>query len=187
MSEAAEKPAANPHHKWYIVHAYSNFEKKVKESILEQAKQHGLEGNFSEVLVPTEEVVEVRRGSKIQTERKFFPGYVLVKMDLTDEVYHLIKNTPKVTGFLGTDKKPMPISDAEADRILHQVQEGIERPKPAVSFEVGEQVRVSDGPFASFNGVVEEVDEGRSRVKVAVSIFGRATPVELEFGQVEKL
>ena len=139
------------------------------------------------MLVPKEKVTEARRGRKVETERKFFPGYVLVKMDLTDEVYHIIKNTPKVTGFVGTDKKPMPISDAEADRILHQVQEGIERPKPAVSFEVGEQVRVSDGPFASFNGVVEEVDEGRSRVKVAVSIFGRATPVELEFGQVEKL
>ncbi len=137
--------------------------------------------------MPKEKVTEARRGRKVETERKFFPGYVLVKMDLTDEVYHLIKNTPKVTGFLGSDKKPMPISDAEADRILHQVQEGIERPKPAVSFEVGEQVRVSDGPFASFNGTVEEVDEGRSRVKVAVSIFGRATPVELEFGQVEKL
>ena len=173
--------------RWYIVHAYSNFEKKVAESIREQAKQRGLEELFEQVLVPTEKVTEVRRGRKIDAERKFFPGYVLVKMKLTDEAFHLIKNTPKVTGFLGTDKKPMPISDAEADRILHQVQEGIERPKPAVSFEVGEQVRVSDGPFASFNGVVEEVDEARSRVKVAVSIFGRATPVELEFGQVEKL
>ena len=173
--------------RWYIVHAYSNFENKVAESIRDQAKQRGLAEHIDEVLVPKEKVTEARRGRKVETERKFFPGYVLVKMDLTDEVYHLIKNTPKVTGFLGTDKKPMPISDAEADRILHQVQEGIERPKPAVSFEVGEQVRVSDGPFASFNGVVEEVDEGRSRVKVAVSIFGRATPVELEFGQVEKL
>ena len=173
--------------RWYIVHAYSNFEKKVAESIREQARQRNLADHFEEVMVPTETVVEVRRGRKVNAERKFFPGYVLVKMDLTDEVYHLIKNTPKVTGFLGTDKKPMPISEAEANRILHQVQEGIERPKPSVSFEVGEQVRVSDGPFASFNGTIEEVDEARSRVKVAVSIFGRATPVELEFTQVEKL
>src|SRR5450755_1428987 len=173
--------------RWYIVHAYSNFEKKVAESIREQASQRGLSEKFEEILVPTEQVVEMRRGRKLNSERKFFPGYVLVKCDLTDEVYHLIKNTPKVTGFLGTDKKPMPISEVEANRILHQVQEGIERPKPSVSFEVGEQVRVSDGPFASFNGTVEEVDEARSRVKVAVSIFGRATPVELEFGQVEKL
>ena len=173
--------------RWYIVHAYSNFENKVADSIREQAKQRGLSDHFEEILVPKEKVTEVRRGRKVEAERKFFPGYVLVKMDLTDEVYHLIKNTPKVTGFLGSDKKPMPISEVEAERILHQVQEGIERPKPAVSFEVGEQVRVSDGPFASFNGTVEEVDEGRSRVKVAVSIFGRATPVELEFGQVEKV
>ena len=173
--------------RWYVVHVYSGFERKVAQSIREQAQQKGMADQFVEVLVPTEEVVELRRGAKVNAERKFFPGYVLVKMDLTDEVYHLIKNTPKVTGFLGTDKKPMPITDAEADRILHQVQEGIDRPKPSVSFEVGEQVRVSDGPFASFNGVVEEVDEARSRVKVAVSIFGRATPVELEFGQVEKL
>jgi transcription termination/antitermination protein NusG len=172
--------------RWYIVHAYSNFENKVADSIREQAKQRGLADLFEEVLVPKEKVTEVHRGRKVEAERKFFPGYVLVKMDLTDQAFHLIKNTPKVTGFLGADNKPMPISDAEAARILHQVQEGIERPKPSVSFEVGEQVRVSDGPFASFNGTVEEVDEARSRVKVAVSIFGRATPVELEFGQVEK-
>jgi len=172
--------------RWYIIHAYSNFENKVAESIREQAKQRGLSDLFEEVMVPKEKVVEVRRGRKVDAERKFFPGYVLAKMDLTDEAFHLIKNTPKVTGFLGADNKPMPISDVEAARILHQVQEGIERPKPSVSFEVGEQVRVSDGPFASFNGVVEEVDEARSRLKVAVSIFGRATPVELEFTQVDK-
>jgi transcriptional antiterminator NusG len=179
--------ATNRPKRWYIVHAYSNFENKVAESIREQARQRGLSDHFEEIMVPKEKVTEVRRGRKVEAERKFFPGYVLVTMDLTDEVYHLIKNTPKVTGFLGTDKKPMPISDAEAERILQQVQEGIERPKPSVSFEVGEQVRVADGPFASFNGVVEEVDDARSRVKVAVSIFGRPTPVELEFGQVEKL
>src|SRR6266702_1096365 len=172
--------------RWYIVHAYSNFEQKVADSIREQARQRGLSHLFEDIMVPKEKVEE-RRGRKVDAERKFFPGYVLVKMDLTDEAYHLIKNTPKVTGFLGADKKPMPISDAEAQRILHQVQEGIERPKPSVTFEVGEQVRGSDGPFASFNGTVEEVDESRSRVKVAVSVFGRATPVELEFGQVEKL
>jgi transcriptional antiterminator NusG len=173
--------------RWYIVHAYSNFEKKVQESIREQAKQRGLSHLFDEILVPVENVIEVRRGRKVNAERKFFPGYVLVKCELSDEAYHLIKNTPKVTGFLGADNKPMPISEGEAQRILNQVQEGIERPKPSVSFEVGENARVSDGPFASFNGVVEEVDDARSRLKVAVSIFGRATPVELEFGQVEKV
>jgi transcriptional antiterminator NusG len=173
--------------RWYIIHAYSNFENKVAESVREQAKQRHLDDLFDEILVPKEKVVEVRRGRKIDTERKFFPGYVLVKCELTDEVFHLIKNTPKVTGFLGADNKPMPISEVEAGRILHQVQEGIERPKPSITFEIGEQVKVSEGPFASFNGVVEEVDDARSRVKVAVSIFGRATPVELEFGQVEKL
>ena len=187
MSDTAAATTSTRPKRWYIVHAYSNFEKKVAESIREQAKQRNLEDHFEQVLVPTETVVEVRRGRKVNAERKFFPGYVLVKMDLTDEVYHLIKNTPKVTGFLGTDNKPMPISEAEAQRILQQVQEGVERPKPSISFEIGENVRVSDGPFASFNGVVEEVDEARSRVKVAVSIFGRATPVELEFGQVEKV
>ena len=173
--------------RWYIVHAYSNFEKKVADAIREGAAQRNLSDRFEEILVPTESVVEIRRGRKINTERKFFPGYVLVKCDLTDQVFSLIKNTPKVTGFLGADNKPMPISDDEALRIKGQVAEGVERPKSSISFEIGETVRVADGPFASFNGVVEEVDEGRSRLKVAVSIFGRATPVELEFGQVEKL
>lgn len=173
--------------RWYIVHTYSNFEKKVSESIREQAAALGLEELIEEIMVPTEEVVEVKRGRKITSERRFFPGYVLVKMDMTDQGYHLIKNTPKVTGFLGSDNKPVAISDAEAERILHQVKEGVERPRPSITFEVGEQVRVADGPFASFNGHVEEVDEERARLKVAVSIFGRPTPVELEFGQVEKL
>lgn len=173
--------------RWYIVHAYSNFEKKVAEAIEERAAQQGLEDHFEQILVPMEEVVEVRRGRKVNAERKFFPGYVLVKMEMTDRAYHLIKDTPKVTGFLGTENKPIPISEDEALRILQQVQEGVERPKPSITFEIGEQVRVADGPFASFNGHVEEVDEERARLKVAVSIFGRATPVELEYGQVEKL
>jgi transcription termination/antitermination protein NusG len=173
--------------RWYVIHVYSGFEKKVASAIREQAEQKALANRFDEILVPTEEVVEVKRGAKVSSERKIFPGYVLIKMDLDDETWHLVKNTAKVTGFLGGRGKPLPISDAEAARIIHQMQEGVERPKPSITFEIGEQVRVSDGPFTSFNGVVEEVDEEKARVKVAVSIFGRATPVELEYSQVEKV
>jgi len=173
--------------RWYIVHAYSNFEKKVAEAIRERAEAAGLDHLFEEILVPLEEVIEMRRGRKVQSERKFYPGYVLVKMEMTDRGHHLINNTPKVTGFLGSDSKPVPITEAEASDILQQLKDGVDRPKNTIIFEVGEQVKVSEGAFASFSGQIEEVDDDRERLKVAVSIFGRLTPVELEFGQVEKI
>jgi len=173
--------------RWYVIHVYSGFERKVAQSIEEQAQQTGMDEMIEQVMVPMEEVVELRRGAKVNSERKFFPGYVLIRMDLTDETWHLVKNTPKVTDFLGGKGRPTPIRDSEAERILHQVKEGVDRPKPSVIFEIGEEVRVCDGPFNSFNGMIEDVDEERARVKVSVSIFGRATPVELEYSQVEKL
>lgn len=173
--------------RWYVVHVYSGSEKKVAESIKEQAVLKKMDDRIFDVMVPTENVVEVRKGAKVNSEHKFFPGYVLVKMEMSDECWHVIKNTPRVTGFLGSRNKPQPISEAEAQRIMHQVQEGIERPQTVVNFEVGEQIRVIDGPFSSFVGLVEDVDAEKSRLKVSVSIFGRSTPVELEFSQVEKI
>jgi transcriptional antiterminator NusG len=174
--------------RWYVLHVYSGFEKKVASSIKEQAEQKGMQELFEQVLVPMDSVVEMRKGNKkVAAERKFFPGYVLAKMEMTDESWHLVKNTPKVTGFLGGRGRPTPITDAEAERLLKQIKEGIEKPKPSITYEIGEQVRVIDGPFTSFNGMVEEVDEEKTRLKVSVSIFGRPTPVELEYSQVEKV
>lgn len=172
--------------RWYVIHVYSGFEKKVAASIREQADKQGIGEQVEEVLVPTEEVIQVRRGQKFKAESKFFPGYVLVKMEMTDHAWNLVKNTAKVTGFLGGGNRPVPISNSEAERLISQVSEGVERVGPSVIYEVGEQVRVCDGPFASFNGLVEEVDAERARLKVSVSIFGRATPVDLEYSQVEK-
>jgi transcriptional antiterminator NusG len=173
--------------RWYVLHVYSGFENKVAETIKDKARKKGLSDRVEDIMVPKEEVVEVKRGQKVNTERKVFPGYVLAKVDMSDDVWHMIKDTPKVTGFLGAANKPSPISEKEAARLMQQLQEGVERPKNLISFEIGEEVKVSEGPFASFNGTVEEVDEERSKLKVSVSIFGRATPVELEYGQVEKL
>ena len=173
-------------HRWYVVNTHSGFEKKVAQAITEQSQRKGLDEYFSQVLVPMEEVIEVRRGKKINAERKFFPGYILINMDMTDESWHLVKDTPKVTGFLGSSGKPSPISKEEAQAILSQVQEGVDKPKRSVIFEIGETVRVADGPFASFNGVVEDIDEEKERLKIAVSIFGRSTLVELGYGQVDK-
>ena len=172
--------------KWYIVQAYSNFEKRVKESLERDAAEKGLDHLFEEILVPTETVVEVRKGRKMESERKFFPGYVLVQVDLTDEAYHLVKNTPKVTGFLGSATRPMPVSDKEVARIVGQIQEGVDSPRPMISFDIGEIVKVVDGPFQSFNGTVESVDEENARLKVLINIFGQGTPVELNYTQVEK-
>ena len=172
--------------RWYVVNVYSGFEKKVAEHIREQAEKKGLSDQIEMIFVPMEEVVEVKKGAKVTSERQFFPGYVLIKMQLTDDVWYLVRHSPKVTGFVGTRGKPTPVSQGEVDRILAQVQEGVQKPKSTVTFEVGEQVRVSDGPFNSFSGIVEEVDEDKQRIKVAVSIFGRSTPIDLDFVQVEK-
>jgi transcription termination/antitermination protein NusG len=172
--------------RWYVLHVYSGFENRVKETILEQAKKKKLENRITEVMVPSEEVVELRRGVKVQTEKRFFPGYILVRMDMDDETWHFVRDIPKVSGFLGGKGKALPISDKEAELIVKQEQEGAEKARAKIIFEIGEEVRVSDGPFATFNGVVEDVDLDRERLKVSVSIFGRSTPVELEFSQVEK-
>ena len=180
-------PAAKSTKRWYVVHAYSGMEKSVRRALLERVARSGMEAQFGEILVPTEEVVEVKNGQKAVTERRFFPGYVLVEMDMTDESWHLVKNTAKVTGFVGGKaNRPTPISPKEVEKIMAQMQEGVEKPRPKTLFEVGEMVRVKEGPFTDFNGNVEEVNYEKSRLRVSVTIFGRATPVELEFGQVEK-
>jgi transcriptional antiterminator NusG len=173
--------------RWYVVHAYSGQEKSIQQALKERIRRSGMADKFGEVLVPVEEVVEMKQGAKAISERRFFPGYILVQMDMTDETWHLVKSTPKVTGFIGgSAMRPTPISDKEVANILHQVQEGVEKPRPKVLFEVGENVRVTEGPFTDFNGNVEEVNYEKSKIRVSVLIFGRATPVELDFGQVEK-
>ena len=173
--------------RWYVLHVFSGSEKKAAQSIREQAAANGLEDQIEEVMVPTENVVEVKRGVRVEGERKFFPGYILVKLELSDEAWQLVTSQPRVTGFLGGKGKPVPITNMEAERLIRQVSEGVERPRTTITFDIGEQVRVSDGPFASFNGYVEEADDDKARLKVTVSIFGRSTPVELEYSQVEKI
>lgn len=188
VPESSTASAVNPDLRWYVVHAYSGMEKAVERNIQERIARSGMQNKFGRILVPMEEVVEVKNGQKRTTERKFFPGYVLVEMDMDDESWHLVKSTPKVTGFIGgTANKPTPITQKEVDKILQQVQEGVEKPKPKVLFEIGEMVRVKEGPFADFNGNVESVNYEKSRLNVSVTIFGRATPVELSFGEVEKV
>ncbi len=191
MSNATETSVANGNgglkKRWYVLHVYSGFEHKVAEAIMDKARKKGLADRIEDIMVPTEEVVELKRGQRVNAERKFFPGYVLAKLALNDEVWHLIKDTPKVTGFLGAGNRPSPITEKEAEALIKQIQEGIERPRPSVVYDIGEEVKVVDGPFASFNGFVEEVDEEKGKLKVSVSIFGRATPVELEYAQVEKI
>ena len=173
--------------RWYVVHAYSGFEKSVQRALVERIARSDMQNQFGEILVPVEEVVEMKAGQKNISERKFFPGYLLVQMDMTDESWHLVKSTPKVTGFVGgRANKPTPITDKEVETILHQVQEGVEKPRPKVLFETGESVRVKDGPFTDFHGNVEEVNYDKNKLRVSVLIFGRSTPVELDFGQVEK-
>jgi len=173
--------------RWYVIHVYSGFEQKIADNIMQQAEKKGLVDDIDEIMVPTEEVVEVKRGQRVNTERKIFPGYVLIKMEMTDEGWHLIKNTDKVTGFLGGGRRPVPISQKEAEAMMQNIQEGVDAPRPSVTYDIGEELRVIDGPFASFNGIVEEIDEEKQKLKVSVSIFGRATPVELDYGQVEKI
>ena len=173
--------------RWYVLHAYSGYEKKVADSISEQANKLGISDHIEEVSVPTQSIVEVKRGVRVNSERKIFPGYILIKMKLNEDTWHIIKNTPKLSGFLGTKGKPIPISNSEAKRISQQVVDGIEKTMPAIRYDVGEQVKVIDGPFASFNGEIESIDEDKSRLRVAVSIFGRSTPVDLEYSQVEKV
>ena len=173
--------------RWYVLHVYSGFEKKIADSIREQAEKKGFAQDIEEIMVPTEEVVELKRGQKVTAERKFFPGYVLIKMEMSDAAWHLIKNTDKVTGFLGGGKKPVPVREKEAMALIQRIQEGVESPRPSVMFDIAEEVRVIDGPFASFTGTVEQIDEDKQKLKVSVSIFGRATPVELDYGQVEKI